>query len=157
MYNDFLINNSPKISGVIICGNWVNVTENEENRLISSLNNTLNWLKKHNLPVIVIGQNETYILPYQTIAAKEYQYKINVSNNYLVNKSKLVNDLLLKNFSNCYVNIYDSIKPKLNNNNIPYMTDANHYSKYGADLAVNNILSNPIAINLLNLPTNKPN
>ena len=155
IYNNYFIKNSNKINGIIFCGNWYLFSENDKKQLISSFNNTLSYFKKFNIPFVIIGQTEVYILDYSTIAAKEFQYNINVSSKYFSKESRETNELLSKEFPQYYINIYDSLIPKISDKNIPYMFDGNHYTKFGADLAVNKILASPVFNNQLHLKITK--
>lgn len=145
IYDDFLVNNASRIDGVIIGANWNRIGENGDKRkLLLDIAMTLTHIKKLNIPVIVIGQNEVYTSSYPSIIAKEYQYGINVSKNFLDKDAYVLNAFLLKGLGSSYIDIINSINfPPLLMGKIPYMFDENHFTEYGADLALRKILANP--------------
>lgn len=153
VYSDFIVNNKNKIDGVIICANWVNAkTWNiSPEELLNNINETITYLNKYHIKSIIIGQNEIYTIPYSTIAAQESQYNIRVSNKYLVKDAFEINNFLYKNLRPYYVNIINTNNtPPLSSDNVPYMDDENHYTKYGADIATDKMLSDPVIKGLFN-------
>lgn len=151
VYSDFIVNN--KIDGVIICANWVNAkTWNiSPEQLLNNINETISYLDKYHIKSVVIGQNEIYTIPYSTIAAQENQYNIRISKKYLVKDAYEINNFLYEKLKPYYVNIINTnYTPPLSSDNTPYMDDENHYTKYGADIATDKILSDPIIKSFLN-------
>jgi peptidoglycan/LPS O-acetylase OafA/YrhL len=150
IYDSFIVNHADKIDGVIISAHWID-EENMHATLIYDIKNTIAYLQKYKLPVIIIGQNKTYIIPYPSIAAKEYQYKVKISANYVDQRSYKINDLLSKNLNPYYINIYASMDsfPKVSANHVPYMFDMNHFTKYGTDEVVRKLLVNPLFVGFL--------
>ncbi|WP_138479050.1 acyltransferase family protein [Dyadobacter bucti] len=144
IYLDYLPKNAHKIDGVIISANWI--TCNSPKELVRDLHETIAYLEKLKIKVILIGQNETYTIPYASIAARENEYDYDASeqfsNRFLVPLSDTINNTLRRHFQSKYVDIYNiSSIPKVSENNIPYMSDQNHFTKYGADLVAKKILS----------------
>ncbi|WP_345950340.1 acyltransferase family protein [Mucilaginibacter sp. PAMB04274] len=76
IYHDYLIKNKDKIDGVIISANWINTPDGNLEALEQNLENTLAYLKKYNIRVVILGQNETYTIPYPVVAARELQYNM---------------------------------------------------------------------------------
>ena len=151
VYSDFIVNN--KIDGVIICANWVNAkTWNiSPEQLLNNINETISYLNKYHIKSVVIGQNEIYTIPYSTIAAQENQYNIRISKKYLVKDAYEINNFLYEKLKPYYINIINTnYTPPLSSDNTPYMDDENHYTKYGADLATDKILLDPIIKSFLN-------
>lgn len=143
IFKEFIPKNASHIDGVAICANWVKVRLGKEDELFGDLEETQAYLKKFNIPLILIGQNETYTASYPTIIAKEYEYGREVSSNYLNEKSYKIDEVLSKRFGAIYIDIINkkhSDIPKTPND--MYMFDENHFSKYGADFAVKKMLSN---------------
>lgn len=148
VYKDFIPKNAADIDGVIISSNWVEAEDKES--LISNLKETINYLHQHKIKVILLGQNETYIIPYTSIAAREYEYKEIMGYKYLDPSSKEINEILKDELFPYYINIYNlNSFPKLSTDNIPYMSDKNHFTKYGSDLVVKYILKNKEFKNLV--------
>ena len=147
IFNDFLPYNSSKINGIILTGRWNNLgIEINHDSLITLLKNRITQLNSIGIPSIVIGQNEEYNINYPSIAALQWQYKINSSALYVSNKSLETNKVLLESadLKNYYINIFNVCNPKINEQKIPYIYDCDHYSIYGAQLVVHEILNNEI-------------
>lgn len=145
IYNDFIVNNHKKIDGVILTANWLKGYEDPQN-LIRRLDSTINYFKKYNLKIILIGQTESYSIPFHIILAREIQYNTNLKYNYTIKDGETLNNLLKARFPECYIDIYNLKNiPNLNANHVPYLIDTDHFSKYGADLAAKKIISNSIS------------
>lgn len=142
IYKDYVKNNADLIDGIIISGNWIGEIENKE-QLIKDLRNTINYLQELNLKAVIVGQNETYTMPFESIAALEYEHNKILRTNYIDNDSYILNNLLKQEFKDLYIDIYNSksIKHLSGEDVIPYMSDENHFTKYGADLTASKIIS----------------
>lgn len=141
IYHDYIKNNANLISGVIISGNWLEKIEDKE-QLIADLRNTIDYLHKLKIKTVIIGQNETYTMPYSSIAALEYEHSEPLSTNYFDEDSHVLNEGLKKEFKDLYIDIYNTKPIKhLSKDLTPYMSDENHFTKYGADLTVGEIIS----------------
>jgi len=138
MYDDFIQKHAKEIDGVLISANWCSEPTDE---VIQHLKETLRCLKKLDISTLIIGQNETYTIPYTSIAAREFEYGISLSNQYINEKSATMNNTLRIAFKDDYVDIFALTSfPKLSEDDVPYMMDQNHYTKYGADRVVESIL-----------------
>ncbi|MFD1257286.1 SGNH hydrolase domain-containing protein [Mucilaginibacter terrae] len=123
----------------------------DRDKLLNDLKKTVAYLNKLHIKIIILGQNETYTIPYPTIAAKEVEYNSHISKHYLTEKSKEMNQFLSKNFAPYYVDVFNlNIFPLISPDNTPYMFDENHFTKYGADLVTKKIFKNPITTNFFN-------
>jgi len=153
VYSDFIVNNMNKIDGVIICANWVNAKKwnTSAGELLNNINETISYLNKYHIKSVIIGQNELYTIPYSTIAAQENQYNVRISKKYLLNDAFEMNNFLYQKLRPYYIDIINTNSfPPLSSGNVPYMDDENHYTKYGADITADKILSDPIIKNFLN-------
>ncbi|CAG5072035.1 hypothetical protein DYBT9623_03973 [Dyadobacter sp. CECT 9623] len=140
IFDEFLPKNAGFIDGVIISANWVNGIE--KGLQMSDIHATITQLENLGLKVILLGQNETYIVPFASLVAREYEYGISLSKNFLEPHSAEANERLKREFSKQYIEIYDIEGiAKLSENHIPYMSDENHYTKYGADHVSNFIFA----------------
>ncbi|MBE9585602.1 acyltransferase [Mucilaginibacter sp. JRF] len=134
VYNDFIPKNREQIDGVIISANWYNYRVPEK-QIVDDIKKTVDHIKKLNIKVVVIGQNEVYNLSYPLVRAKEIQYGTTLTKNFKHQKSFDINNYLKANLGADYINIInDGDVPPIGENNTPYMFDENHYTKYGADL-----------------------
>ena len=145
VYNDFILNHSNEIDGIFICANWIDRKSGNNAKMISDLKNTLKYLNELKIPVVIIGQNETFLIPYTAILAKEVQYNISSTKRQLNLDSYRINAVLKSAFKERYIDIANTETfPKLAKNGSPYMFDENHFTEYGADLAMIKVFSNPI-------------
>jgi len=150
VYNDFILHNSKKIDAIFICANWLGKGRMYDNQMIMDIKYTVKYLDKLNIPVILIGQNETFKMPYTSILAKEEEYNMKLLTDQLDLESYEVNDLMKKHFGSNYVDIINRNDfPRFSKAVGPYMFDNNHFTKYGADLAVDKIFSNLITQKLI--------
>lgn len=142
IYYDFIAKNSKKIDGIIICANWVSVTDNYYPQLLRDINSTFDYLNKMHIKTVIIGQNKTYTIPYSIVLAKEYQYGVKLNDRYLNPASLNINNYLKRNLGNKYIDVYQIQAPSILKGNTPFIFDENHLSKPGADLVTNNIMQN---------------
>ncbi|TSD63770.1 acyltransferase [Inquilinus sp. KBS0705] len=143
IYKDFIVNKQNKVDGVFLSANWINtVTGKDSSGLIKDLNSTIDYFEKYHIKVIIIGQNETYTMTYPLLAARETQYNISISRKYLNQNAAKMDAFLAKHFKPNYISVYNyGATPPSSANYSPYMSDRNHFSKYGADLTVKRILA----------------
>ena len=145
----FVEKNADQIDGVIISGNWVN--RGRQREVKKGLDTTLAYLERHNIPSIIIGQNEIYSVTYPVLKAKELQFNKNLTDVYVNKGCYKINDFMKANFKPYYIEIINKNKfPPLGAHYSPYMFDKDHFTPYGADLAVSKILANPIAKRFFN-------
>ncbi|QJD95174.1 acyltransferase [Mucilaginibacter robiniae] len=150
IFNEYFPLHYKKIDGVIISANWVKVPEDQQEALISDLKKTIQVFKNYHIPTVIVGQNETYRIPYSVIVARECEYNIINRTQYLDANALKTNKLLLHKLTNSYIDIYNyKSVPSLSINNDPYMLDENHFTKYGANITVQKIISTPPFINFL--------
>ncbi|GAA3945627.1 acyltransferase family protein [Chitinophaga oryziterrae] len=145
VYYDYISKHASQINGVIICANWID-SHDDNATLVNNIKATLQLLDKYHIKAIIIGQNETYTMPYPYIAAWEYQLNIKLARKYVKPRSALVNDFLKYKLPSQYIDIYNSDSlPGISATGTPYMLDDHHVTHYGADLLIKKILSNQIA------------
>lgn len=138
VYDDFIPNHAEDIDGVVISANWCSEPVRD---VIQDLTVTMNRLNAADIPTLVIGQNEIYTIPYTSIAAREFEYGVSLSDQYVDEKAAVMNDSLKLVFKEDYVDIYQlNSFSKLSDLEEPYMMDQNHFTKYGADCVSKNIL-----------------
>jgi hypothetical protein len=142
VYNDFIPKNAGRIDGIFLCANWLGRASGDDDRMIVDVKNTIKYLEKLKIPVLLIGQNEVYKMPYTSILAKENEYGIRISTSERDPDASKINYLMASEFKDAYVNIINTnIVPKLSPSSDPYMFDENHFTEYGADLAMKKIFS----------------
>ena len=149
VYNTFIQQNAEHIDGIILAANWEVYSIDDNKKVLADIKNTLEFFEKLKIPVIVIGQIETFHISYSSIAAKEYEYHITLSKKYLKMNSYRMNDLLRSNLKDCYVNVIYPKIPPLNNQNVPYMFDRSHLTEIGAETRVSKFFVDPLTIKFL--------
>ncbi len=148
-YNVFIEHNAKKINGVIISANWVN--RGSSSKVKKDLEATLAYLEKYHIPAIIIGQNEIYSVTYPVLKAKELQFNKKLTDIYVNKNCYKINDFLRSNFKANYIEIINKKSPPLlAADYCPYMFDKDHFTPYGANLAIDKILSDPITRRFLN-------
>jgi len=141
IYKDYLPKNSTKIDGIIISANW-KMSRQNKHELLEDIKETLQYLRKLKIRTYILGQTETYAIPFSTIAARENEYDLNLSDLYLETDTEILNDFLKNNLIENYINIFNlKTIPNVSSNNAPYMFDRNHLTKYGADHVISQVIS----------------
>jgi len=149
VFKEFIPANSDSIDGIILSANWYS---GENGATIEMIHNTIEFFDRFGIPVLLIGQNETYTIPFTSIAAREYQYGTSISEKYINPKSLAINSLLKKEFPKFYLDIYNlQTTVKLSNDLVPYMMDQNHFTQYGAEQIVKYLLNDHRFKNLFSL------
>ena len=140
VYNDFIPKNVGKIDGVIITGNWAGQRLVDRNGILHGINESVKYLKKYNIPVIIVGQTERYTVPYPVIAARASQYGTSNNDFYLDGHTNDTDAYLANHLKGSYIEVLNRDNfPPLSKKNEPYMRDKDHVTKYGADLLVQRI------------------
>ncbi|MXN91993.1 acyltransferase family protein [Flavobacterium sp. Sd200] len=138
VYKDFIPNNADKIDGIIISGNWAGQRLVQQDSLVYGINEAVDYLKRYNIPVVVIGQTERYSVSYPTIAARAHYFNSDNHAFYLDEYTVELNSYLSQRLKNVYINVLNEKNvPPLSPKNVTYMRDKDHVTKYGADLLIN--------------------
>lgn len=141
VYYDYLPAHRDDIDGVIISANWVGASDKKI--LVTDIKNTIKYIRSLGINVVILGQNETYSIPFSSIAARELESGRKLSNRYMSEAAYNINKYLQKEMKPYYIDIYNLANvPKLSKNYIPYMYDQNHFTKNGADLVTLQIVKN---------------
>lgn len=140
IYHNFIPQNQLDIDGIILSANWAR-GHYDRIVLLDDITNTLTYLKQYHFKVIMLGQTEVYTIPYPYIAAREVQYQLKSSKNYLDQEADAINKMLQTSFPGYYVPVYSSDSPPLKSGTIPYFFDENHLTGYGADLKIAKFLT----------------
>lgn len=158
IYHNFIATNHQKIDGVILSANWINDIKGKDSTLlIKDLKSTIAYFEKYQIKVVIIGQNESYKMTYPYIAARENEYHIKIGKKYLNKDAGQVNSFLIRNFKPYYIDIYNGGQLSgVSADNRPYMTDRNHFSKYGADRVAKKIFADTIGSNFVSYINNNP-
>jgi len=154
VYRDFIPKNYKKIDGVIITGSWSAKQHEviEDSTILNNIKETITYLKKYHIKAIIIGDTERYKIPYTKVAARDYEHESTNNKFYLDSSAHKIDAYLSKNLGESYIRVINLKSfPKLSRDNIPYMWDTHHATKYGADLIVKKVFSDPIALDLLKL------
>jgi hypothetical protein len=137
IYKDFIPKNAGRIDGVILSANWAGQKRVKPDKLLYGIKEAVAYLKKYNIPTVIIGQTERYTVPYPVIAARAHHYKTDNAKFYLEEYTINVNTFLNANLKGSYINVFNENSfPPLSPKNVTYIRDQDHVSKYGADLLV---------------------
>jgi len=143
IFYDFLIKNKKHIDGIILGGSWYSNANGSE--VVSPLLKVCAYLKQLGIPVVIIGQANVYTLPLPSIMAKGLENNTDVTGFFSDKKAATLNNFLKEKLSPYYVDVYYNKQiPPISTSSEPYMFDSNHFSKYGADLAVKKIFTDPV-------------
>lgn len=144
----FVDENSTKIDKVIISVHWLmrltpelNYTEQEIKVKILEM---LQYFDEKEIEVVFFGQTEQYDKAFSKILLLNYLFDDNSFESKIDPASKRMN-IFLKSFipDKNYVDIYNlpSIIKYDKKNYVPYMTDNNHLTKYGADQIIEYVIN----------------
>ena len=137
IYDEMLPNHAGDIESVILSANWVDNPHGKE-QLLEDLKGTIAYLDKLGIKSIVLGQTETYKIDYSTIAAREHEYGIQTSENYLDRETQEINSYLKAGLKHKYIDLFRlSYFKKVSPDHIPYMFDQNHLTTYGVQQLLN--------------------
>ncbi|SFQ15450.1 acyltransferase family protein [Flavobacterium akiainvivens] len=135
MYDDFIPKNAAKIDGVVLTANWAGQRIVAPEDILKGLNEALAYFKKHNIPVVVIGQTERYTVPYPVVLARNYTGEGGVIF-YLEPYTQQIDALLRNRLKGNYVELMRRPYKRMSTQGEPYMRDKDHLTKFGADQAV---------------------
>lgn len=149
MFDKFIPKNHQKIDFVIISVHWLmknnpNLHYNDD-EIRQGILKTIAYLNGYHIKYLFLGQTETYRLSYPKILMlknlgrqesefrSDEAFKMNVMLKTIIPKDH-------------YIDLYENQKIKKldKTGKIPYMFDGNHYSKFGADQAIDKIVSKRI-------------
>ncbi len=145
IFQKFLPVNGNKIDLVIVSVHWMmkdNSHLNYSNEEIKEqILKTTDFLRKNNIKYLIVGQSEFYTLDYPRVLLLG---NFGRNENEFVNVKGLeMNDFLKKIISrDNYIDIYNT--PNVihfnKDSKMPYMFDSNHFTSYGADQVIDNIV-----------------
>lgn len=142
IYREFLIKNKNHIDGVILGGIWYKRPQVE---VVGPLLEVIQYLKTLGIPVVIMGQTNVYSIPFPSIIAKGMQSNTDFTNLYSIKQAAAFNDFLKQKLRPYYIDVfYNKQLPAVSSGFDPYEFDRNHLTKYGADMVVKRILSDPI-------------
>ena len=141
IYFDYLVKNKRHINKIILEGNWFTA----QTETVDMITKTIDYLKKQNIPVVIIGQNNIFTIPFPAIMAKWNENKVDNVNLYVNKEVYQYNQLYKAKLKPYYVDIYYySNIPKLSSNNEPFIVDEDHFSAFGSDLVVKKIFKDSV-------------
>ncbi|AZI66628.1 acyltransferase [Kaistella daneshvariae] len=143
LFDDYLPANRKDVDLIII-----SMYYSENLDLLPDLERTMNILSKLKIPVLIIGENETYKLNYEQIQKLNFLYPTIQEQNYLDAKKADINVLLKEKYGDDYLEIYRKLKTSEGDQ--LYMFDTNHFTKFGADQVALKIMATKQILNILN-------
>jgi peptidoglycan/LPS O-acetylase OafA/YrhL len=145
-YYNFIDKNYKSIEKVFVSVHWMmkgtQGMEYTDKEIKDNILNMLAYYKKKNIQLFFIGQSEQYTKAFDKIVMLKYYNRDKEYANYIDENSFKMNTFL-KLFipKENYIDIYNlEIVKKYDENDIPYMVDNNHFTKYGADQLIDYIV-----------------
>jgi peptidoglycan/LPS O-acetylase OafA/YrhL len=133
IYDEMLPQHAGEIESVILSANWVDNPHGKE-QLLKDIQGTIAHLEKMGIKSVVLGQTETYKIDYSTIAAREHEYGIQNSENYLDEETAEINAYLKAGLKDKYIDLFRmEYFQKVSPEHVPYMFDQNHLTTYGVE------------------------
>ena len=137
IYQDFIPKNYKSINGVIVTAHWSKDKTISNREVLDGIKEIIAYFNKFNIKTIILGQSEVYTIPFPAIAAKNYQYGIDIRQKFLEKDSRNLNNYLKQNLTLNYVEmIHLNSFPLVSETNVPYMLDQDHFTRYGSDLVI---------------------
>jgi peptidoglycan/LPS O-acetylase OafA/YrhL len=141
IYDEMLPQHAGEIESVILSANWVD-NPNGKEQLLKDIQGTIAYLEKMGIKSVVLGQTETYKIDYSTIAAREHEYGIQNSENYLDEETAEVNAYLKAGLKDKYIDLFrKDYFAKVSPQHVPYMFDQNHLTTYGVEQLLKGTIS----------------
>jgi peptidoglycan/LPS O-acetylase OafA/YrhL len=133
IYDEMLPQHAGEIESVILSANWVD-NPNGKEQLLKDIQGTIAYLEQMGIKSVVLGQTETYRIDYSTIAARENEYGIKNSENYLDEETAEINAYLKAGLKDKYIDLFrQDYFAKVSPQHVPYMFDQNHLTTYGVE------------------------
>lgn len=149
VFNEFIVKNYHNIDVVLISTHWLMYNNFElgysKAELGINMMKTVNYLQAKNIKVVIVGQTESYSMPYPKIKSLSQTFGESLDERYLDLDGFELNNYFKSIFSKeIYLDVYNTNKIKKfdSANGRIYMFDDNHLSKYGADQIVSYIIPN---------------
>ncbi|MET0945565.1 MAG: acyltransferase family protein [Flavobacterium sp.] len=148
VFNDFLKKNPDKIDVVLISTHWLMYRNGQlgykKEDIKENLLKTIKYLQDKKIKVFVLGQTETYTIPYPKIVMLNITFNKNLDSRYIDKEAEELNTYF-KSFipKDVYVDIYNRNVIKYDKKTkTPYMFDDNHLTRLGADQVVDYLIEN---------------
>ncbi|MFD2968288.1 acyltransferase family protein [Sphingobacterium bambusae] len=130
MYENYLPTNMSKIDKVILAANYASYSKKQ---LIAYFNRIDTFFATYNVPVVFIGQTESYRVEYPVVETLHRRFGLDKSD-YLVPARYYVNQFLKRSkIASRYIDVYDLPKIKHGDASQAYFYDGDHLSTFGTD------------------------
>ncbi|WP_437921938.1 acyltransferase family protein [Sphingobacterium sp. LRF_L2] len=130
LYESYLPMYGKRIKKVILMANYVDYTKAQ---LETYLRRVQGYFRPMNIPVVYIGQTESYTIEYPIIESLRLKFGVNPTD-YLVPSRRNVNEYMKKSpFVNAYIDLYQSPDIQQTNAKETYLYDADHFSIFGTN------------------------
>lgn len=130
MYEHYLPENHHRIDKVILSANYAGYSKNEVEEYLDSIEA---YFKKLHIPVVYIGQTESYTVEYPVIETLHLKFGIEPENYLQTYRTGANNFLKTSKIADRYVDVYCHASLKSTNGVESYMYDADHFSIYGTE------------------------
>lgn len=130
MYEHYLPENHHRIDKVILSANYAGYGKSEVEGYLDSIEA---YFTKLDIPVVYIGQTESYTVEYPVVETLHLKFGINPTNYLQTYRTGANNYLKTSKIADRYIDVY--CHPSLSSTNgvESYMYDADHFSIYGTE------------------------
>ncbi|PRD51902.1 acyltransferase family protein [Sphingobacterium gobiense] len=130
IYQDYLPQHYNRIDKVILSANYAGYKKSEVDDYLDSIET---YFAEKNIPVIYIGQTESYTVEYPVIETLHLKFGIDPQNYLQTYRTSANNYLKTSEIAEKYIDVYRSPSLKSTNGAESYMYDADHFSIFGTE------------------------
>ncbi len=142
VFNKFIQKNYKKIDVVLISTHWLMYRNGQlgykKEDIKDNLLKTIKYLQDKNIKVFILGQTETYTIPYPKIIMLNLTFNKKLDSRYIDKEAEDLN-IYFKSFipKDIYIDVYNKIVIKYDTKTKrPYMFDDNHLTRFGANQVI---------------------
>ena len=137
IFKNYIPKNQGKIDLVVIISNYAAYPKE---KLDDKIKFSKDYFKKHQIPILFVGQTELYPIDFPTYHYSKIKYNISYHNEEsLFENTAKTNLHLMENLGSHYINLMDLNVIQISPKNYPYIYDKNHLTYYGAEQYKNTI------------------
>lgn len=130
IYNDYVPVYRDKIDKVILSANYAGYSKQQVEEYLKTIDA---YFAQHNIPVVYIGQTESYTIEYPVVETLRLKFGI-APERYLQGYRTHANNYLKASaMGDKYIDVYRRSTLKSANDKESYMYDADHFSVYGTE------------------------
>ena len=137
IFKNYIPKNQGKIDLVVIISNYAAYPKE---KLDDKIKFSKDYFKKHQIPILFVGQTELYPIDFPTYHYSKIKYNISYHNEEsLFENTAKTNLHLMENLGSHYINLMDLNVIQISPKNYPYIYDKKQHTKNGAQQNKNTI------------------